>query len=65
MKIAISKFIDTASVDELHAAFDTVCELALVNNHNNLLVMVSDAEALIMGNSIMVDVALLDAAPAL
>ena len=65
MKVVISEFMDDASVSALHAAFDTIYDPALVDRRAELMNMLATADALIVRNRTKVDVALLDAAPAL
>lgn len=65
MKIVISEFMDDVSVDALRATFDTVYEPTLVDNRPELMQRLGDAEALIVRNRTKVDVAILDASPAL
>jgi (S)-sulfolactate dehydrogenase len=65
MRIVISEFMDSVSVEELQATFDTTYDPALVDKRADLLATLADAEALIVRNRTKVDAPLLAAAPKL
>lgn len=65
MKIVITEFMDQAAVTQLENAFTTIYDATLVDARPAMLTALADADAIIVRNRTKVDVALLDAAPAL
>jgi (S)-sulfolactate dehydrogenase len=65
MKVVISEFMDEAAVASLAGSFDVTYDPDLVNRRPDLLSLLVDADALIVRNRTQVDLAVLDAAPAL
>lgn len=65
MKVVISEFMDGAAVSELNTKFETSYDPTLVDCRSDLLKILGDADALILRNRTVVDLALLDAAPRL
>ena len=65
MNVVITEFMDEAAVAQLKAGFNTTYDAALVDRRADMLGLLADAHAVIVRNRTQVDVALLDAAPAL
>ena len=65
MRVVITEFMDEAALDHFGSGFDILYEPALVDQPDQMLRQIEDADAIIVRNRTQVDQALLDAAPSL